>query len=37
MFINANETVLFQGESETEMHRLADPRRIGDANVYSNI
>lgn len=37
MFINANETVLFQGDSVTDMDRLADPRGIGVGYVYSII
>ena len=37
MFIHANETVLFQGDSVTDMDRLADPRGIGVGYVYSTI
>lgn len=37
MFIKPNETVLFQGDSVTDMDRNADPNGIGVGYVYSTV
>ena len=37
MFIKPNETVLFQGDSVTDMDRNADPNGVGVGYVYSTI